>query len=122
MLRLAAVLLLLLPAAALAQSREFSPGPRFDAQGNMMGTDPRGQADPTWCRDHAKGALDLLNCSQVQHGGAPVNRENIGRAPENWHPGVSPGPNCPSSLAGPALDSCRRGDSSNIWRNLPNRY
>jgi hypothetical protein len=72
----------------------------FDAQGNMVGTDGTGQTDPFYCRNHAKGALDLDNCWRRQHGEKPVNRNDMGRFPEGYipppHTSPSPSPSQPS--------------------------
>jgi hypothetical protein len=56
----------------------------FDAQGNMVGTDGTGQTDPFYCRNHAKGALDLDNCWRRQHGEKPVNRNDMGKLPKGY--------------------------------------
>jgi hypothetical protein len=74
---------------------------RFDSQGNMIGTDGTGQTDPFYCRNHAKGALDLDNCWRKQHGEKPVNRNDFGKLPEGYilppHTSPSPAPSQPTT-------------------------
>jgi hypothetical protein len=110
------------PNCGPANSREGGSGYKFDAQGNFVGSDPRGQTDPAYCKTHAKGAVDLDNCWRLQHGERPVNKKDMGRMPEGWQGSGSGKPNCPGYLGGPALDSCRNGDSSGTWSRLPNQY
>jgi hypothetical protein len=78
---------------------------KFDSQGNLVGTDGAGQTDPFYCRNHAKGALDLDNCWRRQHGEKPVNRNDLGKLPEGYipppHPATSPSTSQPTQTVIP---------------------
>jgi hypothetical protein len=95
------------PNCSPTNSRESGSGYRFDSRGNMIGTDGTGQTDPGYCKKHAKGALDLLNCWQTQHGEGPVNRNNMGRLPEGGS----------LSGSGPDLKERRQHDWQNCMDN-----